>query len=93
VIRGVHEFSELSNFARIDIANFIKSRKLKKSELIIDKNYLNTAHCFVLLEGKVRLFTTEKSFKEYQEEKNIVPFTENLNLKNEDKQKKVIFFN
>jgi hypothetical protein len=67
VIRGVFEFSELSNFARTDIAYYIKARKVKKDELIINLNDIESANAYVLLEGNVRIFYSEEEFKVYKE--------------------------
>jgi hypothetical protein len=41
--------------------------KLNKDELIIDLNDIESANAYVLLEGNVRIFTSEEEFKVYKE--------------------------
>ena len=71
VLHEIEEFGELSNFARMDIAESIKARKLKKNCIIINKKDVSTANIYIIISGTVRLISTEKKFKEYAKENNI----------------------
>lgn len=68
VLKHVKEFNLLSNFARMDIAQNCKAVELPKKTVVIDMNQAESTDIFVLVEGKVRLFTSEKKFIQYAKE-------------------------
>lgn len=76
IIRGVEEFSQLSNFARMDIAQLLKAREVRKGEILLDKRHESYVNFYILIEGSIKLIQSDSKFKEYLRENEISSFTE-----------------
>lgn len=92
VLKQVKQFEGLSNFARMDIAQAIVAKQGEKGNVLIDRTKDEGVHIYVLVEGRIKIFTNDKKFEEFMAQCNKEKNEGELKIKQtETKIEKVCF--
>jgi CRP-like cAMP-binding protein len=65
MLKQVKQFEGLSNFARMDIAQSVTAKEAKKGKILIDRTSDEGVHIYILVAGRIRIFTNDKKFEEF----------------------------